>query len=179
VGQIYSDGVGQYYTGANIQRRSELQEASGFTGDTYYHVCDMIEAASSDNPLFEWYLKKPLTGLHYQYDLKYWPSLSKLAREIALDARAAVPTATDPLTAAATSAARPSLADFFKALFAHIEENGAENYGQLPRGFKVSDSTLASLANCALDLGPDELVDSAYVKRLRQRERNNSKNRDD
>ena len=45
----------------------------------------------------------------------------------------------------------------------------------LPKGFKPTDGTLASLANCALDLGPDELADSTYVKRLRQRERNGGK----
>ena len=83
--------------------------------------------------------------------------------------------ATDPLTAAATAASRPSRADFFKALFASIEENSARNYGLLPTGFKLTDGTLASLANCTLDLGPYELTDSTYVKRLRQRERHGDK----
>lgn len=92
-------------------------------------------------------------------------------RVLATDADCARLEATDPLTAAATTATRPSLADFFKALFAAIEENSAENYGQLPRGLKLTDNTLASLANCALGLDPDDLVDGPYVKRLRQRER--------
>ncbi|MBN1016167.1 hypothetical protein JTM58_34920, partial [Pseudomonas aeruginosa] len=78
-------------------------------------------------------------------------------------------------TAAATVASRPSRADFFKALFASIEENSARNYGLVPRSLKLTDGTLASLANCALDLGLDELADSTYVKRLRQRERNGGK----
>ncbi|MDA0575267.1 hypothetical protein [Burkholderia gladioli] len=78
------------------------------------------------------------------------------------------------MTAVATVASRPSRADFFKALFAAIEENSAHHYGLLPRGVKLTDGTLA-LANCALDLGPDELADSTYVKRLRQRERNGGK----
>lgn len=54
---------------------------------------------------------------------------------------------------------------------AEIEENGVGNYGHLPRRFKLTDNALASFANCALDLGPDDLVDGAYVKRRRQRER--------
>lgn len=92
-----------------------------------------------------------------------------------MDAESAVMSATDPLTAAATAAVRPSRADFFKALFAAIDENSAGNYGQLPRGFKLTDRALASLGNCALNLGPDDLVDDAYIKRFRQRERNGPK----
>ena len=99
----------------------------------------------------------------------------QFVRVLAADAENAGMEATDPLTAAATMASRPSRADFFKALFAAIEENSARNYGLLPKGFKPTDGTLASLANCALDLGPDELADSTYVKRLRQRERNGGK----
>ena len=95
--------------------------------------------------------------------------------ELATDAEKSVMEATDSLTAAATAAVRASKADFFKALFASIEKNSAKNYGQLPRGFQPTDRTLASLANCALDLGPDDLVDDAYMKRLRQRERNGTK----
>ena len=80
-----------------------------------------------------------------------------------------------PLTADATMASRPSRADFIKALLAAIDENGGRNYGQLPNDFKVTDSTLASLASCVLDLGADDLVDGPYVKRLRQRERDGAK----
>lgn len=110
-----------------------------------------------------------------QFDLKYWPSLDEFLQELAYDSEKAVLEATDPLTAAARSATRSSKADFFKALFAAIEENTVENHGLLPRGFKLTDRTVASLANCALDLGPDELIDDAYIKRFRQRERNGVK----
>lgn len=132
----------------------------------------MIEAASQHNHLFKSYVQERLDALRGQFDLEYWPSLGECLQELASDAEKAVMEATDPLTAAATTAARPSRADFFKALFTAIEENSARSYGQLPRGFKLTDRTLASLANCALDLGPDDPVDDAYMKRLRQRERN-------
>lgn len=154
-----------------LERRSDLHNTSGFSSSTHYHVCDVIEAACENNYLFQSYIKERLDALTGQFDLKYWPSLGELLQVIASDAEHASTEASDPLTAAATAAARPSRADFFKALFAAIEENSAENYGQLPRGFKLTDNTLASLANCVLDFGPDDLVDGAYVKRLRQRER--------
>ncbi len=155
-----------------LEQRDDLHDTSGFSSDTHYHVCNVIEAACGHNYLFKSYVLKHLGSLRAQYDLKYWPSLSDFLQELASDAEKAVIEASDSLTAAATAAVRSSRADFFKALFAAMEENGAENYGQLPRGFKLTDRTLASLANCALDLGPDDIVDDAYMKRLRQRMRN-------
>lgn len=158
-----------------LERRSGLHNTSGFSSDTQYHCCSVIEAASQHNYLFRSYVQDRLAALRGQYDLKYWPSLSEFIEVLAMDAESAVMSATDPLTAAATAAVRPSRADFFKALFAAIDENSAGNYGQLPRGFKLTDRALASLGNCALDLGPDDLVDDAYIKRFRQRERNGPK----
>ncbi|MBB5217534.1 hypothetical protein [Parapusillimonas granuli] len=130
-----------------------------------------VPAASQNNYRFQVYVREKLDSLRGQFDLKYWPSLSDFVSELASDANNAVTQATNPITAAATSAVRSSQADFFKALFASIEDHGASNHGHLPSGFKLSDRTYASLANCALDLGPDELIDDAYVKRFRQRER--------
>jgi len=160
-----------------LEQRSVLHDTSGFSSDTHYHVCNVIEAASQYNYLFKSYVQEKLATLRGQFDLKYWPSLSEFLQELASDAEKAVMEATDPLTAAATSATRSSKADFFKALFAAIEENSLGNHGLLPKGFKLTDRTVASLANCALDLGPDDLIDEAYMKRFRQRERNEIKSR--
>lgn len=151
-----------------LARRSDLHNTSDFSSSTHYHVCDVIEVASEGNYLFTSHVKPRLDALSGQYDLKYWPSLSQFLQAIAADAERANIEANNPMTDAATAAIRSSRADFFKALFAAIEENRAENYGLLPRGFKLSDRTLASLANCVLDLGPDDPVEEAYVKRLRQ-----------
>jgi len=154
-----------------LEQRSSLHTTSGFLSDTHYHIGNVIKAASRDNPLFRSYLQEKLDALCYQFDLKYWPSLSECLHELASDAEEAALEPTDPLTAASTAASRPSLADFVKALLAAIDENGAEYGGHLPRGFKLTDRALASLTNCALDLDPEALVDESYMKRLRQRER--------
>ena len=158
-----------------LQQRSDLGNTSGFRTDTHYHVCDVIQASSRQNYGFKHYVREHLDGLQRQFDLKYWPTLSDFTRELARDAAAAVAQASDPLTAAATAASKASLADFVKALFASIEENSARNYGHLPHGLQISDSTFAILVNCALDLDPDSMVDGPYVKRLRQREREGAK----
>ncbi|SDG81870.1 MULTISPECIES: hypothetical protein [unclassified Duganella] len=154
-----------------LQRRENLHNTSGFTSDTHYHVCDVLKAAGRDNHLFTSRVQKRFEELHNQFDLKYWPTLSDFLHELGSDADEAAPQASDPLTEVATSALRSSLADFFKALFVAITENSARNYGQLPNDLRLTDATLATIVNCALDLGPDELVDSIYVKGLRQRER--------
>lgn len=158
-----------------LQQRSGLHNTSSFSSGTHYHVCDVIAAAAKDNSLFQGYVQARFEALHTQFDLKYWPTLSEVLQELATDADTADQEASDPLTEAATAATRSSLADFFRALFAAIDENLAYHYNQLPLGFSVTDNTLASLANCALDLSPDDMVDGPYVKRLRQRSRERAK----
>jgi len=155
--------------------RSDLHDTSGFCSSTHYHVCDVIEAASEGNGLFNSYLKAPLKVLAGQFDLKYWPSLSQLLQAIASDARQADTEANDPLTEAATTATRSSRADFFKAWFAAIDENREKHHGPLPDDFQLTDQTLASLTNAVLDIGLDDLMDGTYVKRFRQREREGMK----
>lgn len=156
-----------------LDQRDTLHNTTGFSSPAHYHVVDVIEAvaARTRNHRFTVYVKDRLDALRGQFDMKYWPTLGEFAQEIAIDAGGANPEASDPLTAAATASTRPSLADFFRALFAAIEENAARHHGPLPTQFRVSDATLAALANCALDLGPDDPVEGTYVKRLRQRDR--------
>jgi len=156
---------------ALLEERDEIGNTSGFASETHYHIVDVIDAASSENGFYRSHLKGELKPLCHRYDLKYWPSLAAVVQVIGEDADLAGVSATDALTRAATTGSRASQADFFKALFASIEENSGGGYGELPRGFTLSDNSLASLGNCALDLGPDELVDGAHVKRLRQRVR--------
>ena len=160
---------------ALLDRRTELHNKSGFSGETHYHVCDVIRAAAKDNHGFRNVVDAELKGLQNRFDLKYWPDLSEFMEAIADDAQTARPQATDPITAAATDALRPSGADAFRALFAALDQNSARRYGQLPASFKLSDKSIASFANVAFDAGTDELVDSAYVKGLRQRERNKAR----
>lgn len=155
-----------------IEERSDISNTSGFSSDTHYHIVDVIDAASRDNYTYRWHLKEKLEALCGRYDLKYWPSLAEIVQAIGEDADFPGIAATNPLTRVATTKSRGSRADFFRALFEHIRENEVSSYGHIPLGFKLSDGTLASLANCALNLGPDDVVDAAYVKRLRQRVRN-------
>ena len=154
-----------------LEERDSLHGRSGFSADTHYHPLDLIEQAAAKNFLHGSFVKDDLVKLRRRYDLKYWPSISGCMQALACDAAQAAVRAHDPITAAATSGARNSLADFLRTLFAAIEQNSHEDGGFLPRDFRLTDATLASFMNCALDLGPDNMIDAEYVKRMRQRER--------
>ncbi len=160
-----------------LEQRSHLENTSSFSGDTHYDVVDVIEAASRDNHLFQTHVQEKLDAVRGQFDEKYWPSLAAFVQQLASDAEKAGIEATNPLTAAGTEAKRPSKADFFRVLFAAIKRASLSHGGQLPKDCLPTDRTLASLANCALDLDPDELVDADYVKVLRHRQRERSRNK--
>lgn len=152
-----------------LRERTELHDHSGFVSDTHYHVLEVLGEAARDNPRFTSFVQEPLEALRGQFDLKYWPSISDFVGVLGFDAARATVNAHHSLTAAGTASSRPSRADFFRALFQFIEENRDGRH--LPTGFKLTDAAYASLANCVLDLGPDNLASAEYVKRLRQRDR--------
>lgn len=154
-----------------LDRRAELHNTLAFMSDTYYHVHDVIETAGQGNGHFRSRLQEPLAELRARFDLKYWPELGTMVRALADDAAVAQPEATDPITAAATASSRASRSDFVMALLAGIEDRRGTFPGSLPPGVMPSDATLASLVNVLLDLGPDELIDAAYLKGRRQRAR--------
>ncbi|MDH2522855.1 hypothetical protein [Acinetobacter baumannii] len=154
-----------------LKKRSELINTSGFTTDTHYHICNVICDASSGNPYFTSYLQDKLKQLQGRFDLKYWPRLEDVMQVIAEDARTAVPAAIDSITEAATIGGRASLADYFRALFEAIECNRQKECGFLPNEFKLTDSSIATLTNCALALEPKDIIDGPYVKNFRSRER--------
>lgn len=158
-----------------LDERSVLHNHSGFASNTHYHVCEIIEEASEHNPLFGLEVGDKLSRLHYQYDLKYWPSLSDFMDELAQDACDADIEATDSLTKAATESSRSSKGDFLRAFLAAIEESSAHMFGRLPNDLGITDNTMASLINCALELKVDELASADYVKRFRQKERERSR----
>lgn len=154
-----------------LNERDELKNYSGFSCTTYYHPVDVLHAAAEKNYSYQKWVKDQLESMRYQFDLKYWPSLSNCIQAIADDAAVATPRPHDAVTNAGTEGSRASLADSFKAFFVALDESNSRNHGFLPSRFEVTDRSMASLMSCALGLGPNETVDSSYVKRLRQRQR--------
>jgi hypothetical protein len=152
-----------------LDRRTELYNHSGFSADTLYAIRDVIDEAAAGNGLYQLRLKKSLQALGDRFDGKYWPTMAQCVRAIGQDAYMAEIKATDPLTGVATNSLRPSKADFLRALFESIEECRGESLGDIPGGFDLSNSSLASLVNVLLGLPADKLVGDDYVKTQRHR----------
>ncbi|MCG7198701.1 hypothetical protein MD273_03075 [Marinobacter pelagius] len=154
-----------------LDERSVLHNHTGFSCGEVYDLCSATEAATKDHHMFQSYPRTEFRQLFAQYDGKYWPSLSQVVRAVGQDAASTEIYATDPLTEAGTAGPRASQADFFRAWFASIEENSMRYSGFLPQGFRLSDESMATLADCALDNDPDKPTGAEYIKRLRQRAR--------
>lgn len=156
---------------ALLDRRDDLHNYSGFNSNTQSQILDIVHEASEHNGLYESYAKEDVERLQYQYDPKYWPSLSEVIQAIGTDAEMAEVTANDPATEAATASRKSGLSDFVRAFLARIDDNRVRECGFIPNSFALSDGSLASLVNCGLDLAVEELVDADFIKRFRQRER--------
>lgn len=154
-----------------LEKRYMLHNESALSSDHYYHIIDVMEETSRDDYLFNNYLQEPLSQLRGRFDLKYWPTLSQIVKELATDASKVKVYATDSLTEASINSTRASKVDFLRALFSAIHENSEREQDILPKGFQLSDKAFAEIMNCALHLESDELVDASYVKGERQKQR--------
>ncbi len=152
-----------------LEHRTHLHNHSEFSSETYYHPIDLVEAAAKGNGLYASFLKDKLDALRYQFDLKYWPSLSTMTGAMAVDARRAVVRVTDEVTEAATAGKRASDTDFFRAFYVGLEHCKAALGGLVPDTYEMVDRTLAALATCALGKDPDQPFTSEYVKQCRAR----------
>lgn len=152
-----------------LDHRDTLHNTSGFSSETLYAICDVIDHASTHNGFYQSWIKEQLNQLSTRFDLKYWPSLAECARVIGEDAEQATLTPTDPLTEAATKSTRASKADFLRALLSAIDENRGDWLGAFPVKFRPSDEAMATVVNVLLELPLEELISGTYVKNLRHR----------
>ncbi|WP_429236464.1 hypothetical protein [Aeromonas salmonicida] len=155
-----------------IKERSELHNKSGFTSDTHYSVADVVIQAANNtrNFYFKGYLEEKFQYLA-SFDLKYWPSLSEFMDEISRDSREGHTAASDPMTAAGTSSAKASKADFIRAFLAYLADCYEERGGRLPNGYVPSDAAMADIMNSVMNLEADCVVTVEYIKSFRQKER--------
>lgn len=152
-----------------LLQREELHNTSGFGSDTHFSIMDLIMDAGREVPLFEGWVKEVLLPIRGQYDLKYWPSIDQVISAFGRDAEAAPSYPHDSLTEAGTESARPSISDTVRALIRAIEEQRGRQYCRIPGDFTISDKTMATILNCALNLTMDQLKDAGYIKGIRQR----------
>ncbi|MCE8548244.1 hypothetical protein KBY25_20710 [Ruegeria pomeroyi] len=154
-----------------LQERSDLENSHSFGSNTHHHVVDVVIRAARGNYSFKWNVEPELNALTSRFDLKYWPDLSEIVGEIAVDAQNAEIEINNCITAAALASSRSSKADFCRALFERVREEARSASPLMPRDFHLKDDTWAAFINCLLDLPPEDMVDGPYIKRQRQRTR--------
>lgn len=154
-----------------LGERSTLCNDYSFNADNAYHVCDLIDRASGENGIYSLHLKPELDKLRSQYDLKYWPKPQDVVNEIGLDAEDSKVEAVMEITQKAIGSRKASLRDFVRAFFEAIDEQRGDTFRDIPRGFNLTDESMAALFCCALDLSDDNLIDASYIKGVRQTER--------
>lgn len=153
-----------------LEERGEINNRGPFSSDTLYHPVDVIDRASERNGHYNSYLKERLKDL-CQFDLKYWPSLSEMVRAIGTDAEKANVQSHDSRSAAMSQTSRSSVADFVRAIEEGIAENQHCGLGGLPASFRLSDESIATLANVLLNVPAESAKDAKYVKNIRERDR--------
>lgn len=149
-----------------LERRSALSGNGHFHCERMYKLTEFIDDAGEGNGHYQSCLKPELQRLN-RFDLKYWPGIADIIRSLGMEEVEI--TCADEASEAIINARRPSLTDFFRALFNHIDEQKTGHDYSLPRTFKLSDAALAILCNITRDLTPAEIIDAAYVKRTRHR----------
>ncbi|WP_337263630.1 MULTISPECIES: hypothetical protein [unclassified Serratia (in: enterobacteria)] len=150
-----------------IRRRSEILNNSGcFNVDRMLRLTDYIDEAGYENGLYRTYIQPKLDELN-GFDLRYWPDIADLLQT--LGEEPAEVECRDEATAAIVGARRASHTDFFRQFFSRLCEVSDGSYRGLPLRFRLSDGAMATLSNIICDRPPDEMIDEVYVKRLRQR----------
>ncbi|WPS11033.1 hypothetical protein SM907_24520 (plasmid) [Klebsiella aerogenes] len=152
---------------AMLRRRSDILNRSGsFTIDRLLRLTDFLDEAGRENSLYRSYIQPRLEELN-GFDLKYWPDIADLLQVLGgEDTEVQI---LDEATAAIVSARRASLTDFFKDFFGRLHNISDGSWYGLKKDFRLSDSAIATLSNILCDRLPDEMMDEGYVKRVRQR----------
>lgn len=158
-----------------IGRRRNLCEEHSISAYDDTHVVDWIERAAEQHSMFNLYVKDKLHLLSVQFDLKYWPETDKVVRAIASYAENSEIYTTDSWSETLIDSSKSSIADILRVLLEAIEDGKDYCPYPLPKEFRLSDNSLATLINCSLDLDCDAIVDADYVKRTRQRIREKKK----
>ena len=161
-----------------IRKREEISEISGISSYEDYHVVHWIDRAAENNYMFQSYVQKDLHILRSRFDLKYWPNTHEVVEAIASLAKESDVYITDDWTEELLSSPKCSMTDFLRvALRAIDDRKKIEPYPyRLPYDFRMTDNSLATIINCTLDLEPDGMVSTEYVKSARQNIRKKIKN---
>ncbi|TNE63821.1 MAG: hypothetical protein EP335_08445 [Alphaproteobacteria bacterium] len=152
-----------------LKKRQELQEKGRFQAHDDLHVVDWIDRAAAANGKYMTFVQQPIQILASRYEQRYWPEMYEVIEAIGAFASEAEVEPTDEWTEELISSRKCSVADYVRVLLIAIterKEHQAPGY-DLPQKFRLTDRAMATLINCTLNLAPDDLLSTEYVKRLR------------
>jgi len=152
-----------------IEKRSELNNCTQMSSNTYYSISDVINDAAQDNYLFQSHPKEKFNHLFYQYDSKYWPDIAQVVDAIAIDADCADIEASDSITEAGTKSKRSSVVDTIRAFFTALKNYENRHPNLLVKVFNISNQGITSLFNVGLALGPDDIISDDQFKTSKSR----------
>ncbi|MFJ5375232.1 hypothetical protein ACIPTP_22155 [Pectobacterium versatile] len=145
-----------------LAAREEILDRNSFCVERMTHIVELMDAAGEGNGHYTGWLREPLDALCGQFDGKYWPTLQEILAEVGR-ARSQIVFASANDEAIANGRGK-TVPDYLRELFNCIENIRESRLG-LPDDFKLTDSSLASLATVSLDL-PD-VVTAEQIKTRR------------
>lgn len=155
-----------YRLSAALARQNEIFECSGFSKPNHQTALGMVEEANEHNYLYQSHVSEKIRSLAYQYDLKYWPSRSRVVQSIAeFEERQSEPTHSE-YPEIVLKGRSSDIKDFVIAFDAAFDElNG------LPTGFRFSNNAMADIINVILDLPLEKLTTGEAIRVVRNRQR--------
>ncbi len=154
-----------------LESQNEKSEGSGFTGDNYYSIKDVINdaATKANNARYQWYPKEKLNQLFSQYDLRYWPSLPQIIRSIADNASQSEVYASNEITAAGTQSQRASSVDCIRAFYTALGNFNAHDLAMVEKVMSFPNPSVVSLLNIVYDWKDDEVLSDEQLKSYKSR----------
>ncbi|MEN4541293.1 hypothetical protein ABEG79_22705 [Pantoea agglomerans] len=146
-----------------LTEQEEILNRNAFLLERTTHIVDMIETASAMNGHYCSFLREPLGALSCRYDGKYWPSLPQILHVVAREAsNVEFKYQSEQAIVDGRGGAVP---DYLRELFECLEVARTSHWG-LPKGFTLTDTSLALLVTVSLDVDD---ISSDRIKTLRHR----------
>ena len=142
--------------------RDAILNRNAFTLERTTHIVELMEMAEDNDGLYRSYLHEMLDGLTCHYDGKYWPGLPGILQVIAREHLEIECLSESDQTI--INGRGKVLPDYLRELFSSIENVRRGPWG-LPKGFTLTDSSLATLATVTLDHTEVISADAVKVRR--------------
>lgn len=145
-----------------ILARDAILKRNAFTLERTTHIVELMEMAEDNDGLYRSYLHETLDGLTCRYEGKYWPGLPGILQVIAREHPEIECLSESDQTI--INGRGKVLPDYLRELFSSIENVRQGSWG-LPKGFTLTDSSLATLATVTLDHTEVISADAVKVRR--------------